>query len=200
VQKAKFFKAFILALCFTGQAATAGVITNISFTSNGGSIANDTINGNFTSPLAFTLTGASSNPFLNNPDTTISLGFGDYYAIAFLGAAQHVGNGTVSFLLDGTTTVTQNITFPASTLAGNRFASFNLPGGDLVQISTTGISADRIRIVANAGGLQTDGAADAFYNFSYKAAASVPLPTSVGLMALGLAAFGFGRRGKNKNG
>lgn len=194
MRKNVLLKLALVATSLTAQFAAAGTLTNISFVSNGGTFINDTIVGNGTSPLAFTATGATSNPFLNNSDSTISLSFGNYYAIAFLGFGQHLGSGTVSFRLDGTTNFSQNVTFPANSPGGVAFASFSLPGGDTVQISTTGLSADRIRIVADGGGLTTDGTLDAFYQFSYTAASAVPEPSSIGLAIVGLAALALRRR------
>lgn len=201
MQKSTLIKAFILTSLIAGQSATAGVITNISFVSNGGAFVNDTIIGNSTSPLAFTLAGATSNPFLNNADSTISLGFGDYFAIAFQGFGQHLGNGTVSFLLDGTL-FTQNVIFPDNSSGGVSFATFNLSGGDTVQLSTTGLSADRISIIANGVGLQTNGTADAFYRFSYSGGTTnnVPEPTSLSIAAIGLGALVRGRRTQKTKG
>jgi hypothetical protein len=168
------------------SAATAGTITNLSFVSNGGGYVNDTIVGNGTSPLAFTATGSTSNAFLNNADSTVSLGYGTYYAIAFLGLGQHLGAGTVSFLLNGTTSESQSVIFPANSPGGVQFALFNLPGGDTAAFSTTGLSADRISIIADGAGLVPDGTADAFYQFSYTQASTsgVPEPGTFYLMAM----------------
>lgn len=166
----------------------AGTLTNISFVSNNGSFVNDTIVEGGTSPLAFTNTLNTNQPFLNNGDSTVSLSFGDYYAISFLGFGQHLGSGTVSFLLDGSP-FSQNVTFPANSPGGVNFAFFNLPGGETVSISTTGLSADRIRIVADGGGLTPDGTNDAFYLFTYSNDQSaVPEPASFLLAGAGIAA------------
>ena len=150
---------------------SAGALTNLSFISNGGSFANDTLLVGTTvagtSPLAFTNTASLAEPFLNAADSTISLGYGTYYAIAFLTTGAHVGTGTISFLLDGATPFSQTVTFPNPALASGNFASFALPGGDTVTISATGLSADRIRIGTNGAGLTPGGGADAFYRFSY---------------------------------
>jgi hypothetical protein len=151
-----------------------GTITNISFVSNGGNFANDTLliglTVTNTSPLAFTNTAGLSQPFLNAADSTISLGYGTYYAIAFLTTGSHRGAGTVSFVLDGATTFSQTVTFPDPALVSGNFATFALPGGDTVTISATGLSADRIRIGTNGAGLAPGGGPDAFYLFSYSQA------------------------------
>jgi hypothetical protein len=169
--------------CLLFAYATAGTITNLSFVSNGGAYINDTI-VNGTSPLAFTATGSTSNAFLNNADSTVSLGFGTYYAIAFLGFGQQLGAGTVSFLLNGTTSFSQSVIFPANSPGGVQFALFNLPGGDTAAFSTTGLSADRITIAGDGAGLVPDGTPDAFYQFSYTQASAVPEPGTFYLMAM----------------
>jgi hypothetical protein len=69
------------------------------------------------------------------------------------------------------------------------FANFLLPGGDTVTIAATGLSADRIRIVADGAGLIGDGTADAFYAFNYVSAVpesgtSAILAAGLGLLAL----------------
>jgi hypothetical protein len=64
------------------------------------------------------------------------------------------------------------------------FANFALPDGDSVTISATGLSADRIQIVADGGGLFPGGAPDAFYLFTY----SAPEPATGALLASGLLA------------
>jgi hypothetical protein len=187
-RSATLSRAVLLLSLISAQAATAGTLTNISFISSNRGFFNDTIVNGF-SPLAFTLTGGTNNPFLNAVDSTVSLGYGNYFAIAFLGFGQHLGSGTVSFVLDGTTTFTQNVIFPANSPGGVLFASFSLPGGDSVTISTTGLSADRIQVFADGAGLAPDGTNDAFYLFSYTQAASsaVPEPSSVVLFGGGLA-------------
>jgi hypothetical protein len=174
--------------------AAAGTLTDISFTSNSGSFINDTII-NFTSPLAFTAATGLNQPFLNAVDSTISLGYGTYYAISFLGFGAHQGPGTVSFLLDGAP-FSQAVTFPNPGAASGVFASFALPGGDSVTISATGLSADRIRIVANGGGLVGDQTPDAFYLFAYSDARQsvIPVPAAGWLLASGLAFMGLSRR------
>ncbi|MFS8086517.1 MAG: hypothetical protein ACMG6H_12865 [Acidobacteriota bacterium] len=104
---------------------------------------------------------------MNASDSTITLGYGSYYAIAFRAFGSHIGAGTVSFLLNGVTPFSQNVTFPDPTAASGAFATFALPGGDSVTISATGLSADRIQIVADGGGLSPDGTLDAFYAFTF---------------------------------
>jgi hypothetical protein len=130
--------------------------------------------------LAFTATTGLTQPFLNASNSTIALGYGSYYAIAFRAFGAHSGPGTVSFNLNGTP-YSQNVTFPDPTLASGVFASFTLPGGDKVTISATGLSADRIQVVPDGGGLVGDGTPDAFYAFNFTAGAqtipTVPTPT-----------------------
>jgi hypothetical protein len=176
---------------------SAGVITDITFTSNGGSFVNDTITDNGTSPLAFTATTDLNQPFLNAADSTISLTYGNYYAIAFEGFGQHFGEGTVSFVLDDATTYSEDVIFPDPSASSGGFATFILPGNDSVTISATGLSADRISIVADGGGLITDGTADAFYsfNFTQDSSSAAPEPASLALFGAGLfVLFGFHRR------
>ena len=181
-------------LCAALAPASAGTLTDISFKSNALSFINDTINGNGTSPLAFTLTSNLSQPFLNSADSTASLGYGNYYAIAFQGFGQHLGAGEISFRVNGGALTTQSVTFPDPASASPVFASFALPGGDSVTVAATGLSADRIRIVADGGGLFNDGAVDAFYAFNY---AAVPEPASALMLVGGLAVLGaFVKRGR----
>jgi hypothetical protein len=176
--------------------AAAATLTNISFVSNGGSFVNDTIVGNGTSPLAFTATTSLNQPFLNAADSSISLGYGTYYAISFLGFGQHSGVGGVSFVLDGSITFSSLVTFPDPAVVSAPFATFNLLGGDTLTISATGLSADRIRIVADGGGLFQDQVRDAFYLFTYAPgqASVIPVPAAGWLLASGLALMGLGRR------
>jgi hypothetical protein len=178
----------ILTLAALGGTNLMGAtLTNLSFISNGGNFINDTI-VNGTSPLAFTGTTDLAQPFLNNPDSTVSLGFGNYYAIAFLGPGQHLGAGTVSFSRNGTP-FSQAVTFPANSPGGVMFASFSLPGSESVTVSTTGLSADRIHIQGDGSGLTPDGTADAFYSFVYSSpVSSVPEPGTLALAGLGVAA------------
>lgn len=184
-------------LLFTSPAAAA-TLTNLVFNSNAGSYQNDTIiNG--ASPLAFTLTGATTNPFLNASNSTVSLGYGAYFAIAPLGFGQHVGAGNISFLLDGSSSFTQAVTFPSVSPAGVVFATFNLPGGDQVQFQTTGITADRTRVSVDGSGLVPDGELDAFYLLTYSsgsANSAVPEPSTIGISLLGLAAVAWRARQK----
>lgn len=168
--------------------AYAGTLTDISFKSNGLSFINDTIVEGATSPLAFTADSGLNQPFLNAPNSTISLGYGSYYAIAFLGFGSHVGAGQVSFRVDGGSLITQAVTFPNPGSASSAFASFALPGGDTVTIAATGLSNDRIRIVADGAGLQTDGVADAYYAFNY--ASAVPEGGTASMLVGGLAVMG----------
>lgn len=178
-------------LCCALAPAGAVTLTDISFTSNGGAFINDTI-VNGTSPLAFTATTNLSQPFLNAADSTLSLGYGNYYAIAFLGFGQHQGPGIISFRVDGgAVPVAQSVTFPDPSMSSGVFANFALPGGDSVTVAATGLSADRIRIVADGGGLQADGTADAFYAFNYTSGVSaVPEPVTTMMFASGLAVLG----------
>ena len=155
----------------------AGTLTRIAWTSHNGAYINDTIVDQYSSPLPFTTTNSLAEPFLNAADSTISLSYGSYYAISFRGFGAHTGTGTVSFVLDGVTTNSQNVTFPHPTLPSGVFANFSLPGGDTVTVSATGLAADRIRIIADGGGLFPDGTPDAFYLFTY--AQAVPQITIV---------------------
>ena len=174
-------------LCCALAPAYAGTLTEISFKSNGLSFINNTIVDGNTSPLGFTAATGLSQPFLNAGNSTVSLGFGSYYAIAFLGFGQHVGTGLVSFLLDGVP-FTQAVTFPNPAAASGVFASFALPGGETVTVAATGLAADRIRIVADGAGLFGDGATDAFYAFNYVSA--VPESGTAAMLAGGLALLG----------
>jgi hypothetical protein len=181
-----FLSASLLGLCVAQ--AGAATLTDISFISNGGSFINDTVVGDSTSPLAFTANTGLNQPFLNAADSTISLGLGSYYAISFLGFGAHVGPGLVQFRVDGGPLISQTVTFPNPSSASSVFANFTLSGGQSVTIASTGLSADRIRIVADGGGLQGDGTPDAFYAFNYTNA--VPEPASGAMLACGLAAMG----------
>ena len=179
-------------LCCALAPAGAVTLTDISFRSNNLTFANDTINGNGTSPLAFTANTGLNQPFLNAADSTLSLGYGNYYAIAFLGFGQHQGPGVISFRVDGgAVPVTQAVNFPDPGSSSGVFASFALPGGDTVTVAATGLSADRIRIVADGGGLQAGGNADAFYAFNYtNSVSAVPEPVTSMMFASGLAVMG----------
>jgi hypothetical protein len=179
-------------LCCAWAPVGAATLTDISFKSNGLAYINDTIAEGSTSPLAFTAATGLGQPFLNAADSSISLGYGNYYAIAFLGFGQHLGAGLVSFRVDGGALVSLGVTFPDPALASGVFANFALPGGDTVTIAATGFSADRIRIVADGAGLTPDGTADAFYAFNY--ASAVPESATSMLLAGGLALLGLMRK------
>jgi hypothetical protein len=178
-----------LLLALSALPAAADTISDISFMSNGGSFINDTIiNG--TSPLGVTATTDLAQPFLNSPDdSNVNLGFGSYYLIAFSGQFQMIGPGTVSFMLSGVTDpFTQEVTFPDPTLPSAAFASFALPGNESLTIAATGLSADRIAVVADAGGLSPDGAPDAYYllTFSNVPLSAAPEPATLALFGAGL--------------
>jgi hypothetical protein len=167
---------------------SAATISDISFTSNAGVFINDTIQ-NTTSPLGFTATTDLAQPFLNSTvDSTVTLNYGSYYAIAFLGQFQMIGPGTVSFLLDGVTSFSQDVTFPDPSASSPVFASFALPGNDSVTISATGLSADRISLAGDQSGLFPDGGPDAFYlfNFTSGSASAAPEPASLAMFGAGL--------------
>ncbi len=170
-----------------------GVITEALFSPNGGAFIDDTIVDGTTSPLGFTNTGGTANAFLNNADSTITgLAYGSYYAIAFLGFGQHIGAGTFSVRENGVLFST-SVTFPSILTCCTQFASLTLAGGDSVTLATTGLSADRIRIVADGAGLNPDGTADAFYQFTFTQGGAVPEPGSAMLLAIGVSAIGFAR-------
>jgi hypothetical protein len=187
--------ALLLTSFLFASSAVAGTLTNIRFDSNSNQFQNDTVpNGN--SPLGFTLLGSTAEPFLNAADSSVSLGFGSYYAITS-GSGLHLGAGNISFRLDNTTNFTQSVTFPSNTPAGVIFATFNLPGGDIVQFSTTGIFANRVQIAADQFGLVPDGNPDPFFLMTYAAATNgspVPEPSSIALGLCGLAAIAWYRR------
>ena len=194
----------LLSLASIGMAAIslpAATINNISFSTTANGYTNDTINNNNTSPLAFTGKANLVQPFLNNPDSTITLNYGSYYAIAFLGFGQLQGAGTISFLLNNTTLNLANVTFPDPSAAGPIFASFSLPGGDSVTVAPTGLSADRIRISGDGSGLISDGTADAFYafNFTSGTASSTPEPATFAMFGTGVAAILAVRRRTKKS-
>jgi hypothetical protein len=164
----------------------AGTLSQLAFTSNGGAYINDTVLNANTSPLAFTRIDNLNQPFLNAADSTVSLDYGNYFAIAFRGFGAHLGPGTISFLLDGTTEYSLSVTFPDPTIASGPIAVFDLPGGDTVTISATGLAEDRIQIIADGGGLSGDGIPDAFYAFNYSARQPTLTitPASSGLAAI----------------
>jgi hypothetical protein len=173
------------------SASTSSALLSDIFRSNGGSFGNDTI-PNFTSPLAFTEDTGRAEPVLNASNSTISLNYGTYYAIAFI-SPRHVGAGEISFSVDGGPLITQAVTFPIPTAASAVFASFSLINGDTVTMSALGLSADRIRIVGDGGGLAPDGTADAYYKFDYISA--IPEPATAALLiGGGMLALALGRR------
>jgi len=178
----------------------AATINNIIFYTTANGYTNDTVS-NGTSPLAFTGKADLAQPFLNASDSTITLNYGSYYAIAFLGFGQLQGAGTISFLLNNTTLNFANVTFPDPSVAGPIFASFSLPGGDGVTVAPTGLFADRIRISGDGSGLFTDGTADAFYafNFTSGTASSTPEPATFALFGTGVAAILAVRRRTKKS-
>ena len=193
----------LLSLASIGMAAIslpAATINNIKFFTPANGYTNDTI-VNGTSPLAFTGNANFAQPFLNASDSTITLNYGSYYAIAFLGVGQLQGAGTISFLLNNTTLNFANVTFPNPSVAGPIFASFSLPGGDGVTVAPTGLFADRIRISGDGSGLFTDGTADAFYafNFTSGTASSTPEPATFALFGTGVAAILAVRRRTKKS-
>jgi hypothetical protein len=187
--KGVLFTLSTLVLSLSTLPASAATITDISFTSNGGAYINDTTADGSTSPLAFTATTDLAQPFLNAADSTITLDYGSYYAISFLGFGEMAGPGTVSFLLNGVTPETVDVTFPDPAVASPVFASFTLPGNDSVEISATGLSADRIAISPDGSGLTPDGSPDAFYlfNFTSGSASSAPEPATLAMFGTGAA-------------
>ena len=169
----------------------ASTLSDIRWTSNRSQYVNDTIFDSFSSPLGVTSTSSLNETFLNNSDSTVSLTYGSYYFIAFRSFGAHVGAGSVALLENGTTPYSQSVTFPDPTQPSGNFSNFTLTGGDTVTISATGLSADRIRIVADGGGLSGDGTPDAFYLLQYTSgsASATPEPASIALAATGLALF-----------
>ncbi len=166
-------------------------LSDLSFKSNGLSFINDTIiNG--TSPLAFTDDTGLNAPFLNAGDSTITLDYGSYYALAFLGFGQHQGPGEISFRVNGGALITQAVTFPNPEFASAVFALFELPGGDEVEISVTGLANDRIRIIGDGGGLLANGVPDAYYQFNYTTA--IPEPSASAWLMGGLVLLWAGTR------
>lgn len=191
--------ALLLTSFLFASSAFAGTLTNLTVTSNGGTFINDTIE-NFTSPIGFTLLGSTTNPFLNAANSNISLGYGSYYAITSGGFGQHLGAGSFAFRLDDTDNFSQNVNFPDNVTPGQIIATFNLPGGDIVQLSTTGIFADRVAILVNGAGLTAGGSADPFWLLTYTSAnangSPIPEPSSIALGVCGLAAIAWHRRQK----
>ena len=161
---------------FPATGFCALTLTDLSFISNGGSFINNTIVDS-ASPIGFTAVGLGQ-PFLNNSDSTISLTFGSYYAYSFLGFGQHVGGGTISGNFDGTP-FSQAVTFPSDPTTVANFCSITFSTGDTLTIGTTNFLADRIRIVADGGGLVGDGNNDVIYSFNF---AAVPEPSATALL------------------
>ena len=166
--------------------ATAGTLTDLAFTSNGGSYINDTI-VNGTSPLGFTGTSSLSDPFLNNPDSTITLSLGSYYAWAFVGFGQHIGAGTISGMHNGVS-FSSSVIFPSDLGVNSTFFTYVFGDGEAISVSTPAVSADRITIAADGSGLVPDGNLDAGYGFVY--ASAVPEPSVWALMLAGVTALG----------
>lgn len=170
----------LLGLLAATRPICAATLTDLSFTSNSGGFINNTIVDG-TSPLGITLPGLGQS-FLNNEDSTISLPFGAYYAYSFAGFGQHVGSGTISGRFDGAP-FSGAVTFPSDLVAVANFFTFTFVSGDTLKVGTTGLSADRIRIVADGGGLVPDGTTDAIYSFNFT---TVPEPTSITLIGIGM--------------
>lgn len=171
----------LLGLIASNTQGCAATLTNLSFISNSGGFINDTIVDGTTSPIGFTAVGLSQ-PFLNNANSTVSLPFGAYYAYSFIGIGQHIGAGTISGSFDGTP-FSQAATFPSDLVTVANFFTFTFPSGDTLKIGTTGLSADRIRIIADGPGLASNGDTDSIYSFNFTA---VPEPTSTTLLGIGL--------------
>ena len=167
----------------------AGTLTDLAFVSNSGAFINNTIVDG-TSPLAFTQPALGA-AFLNAADSSIALGYGDYFAYAFAGFGQHVGSGSLSGKRDGVGFST-TVTFPGNLGLVGTFLTYNFGDGETISVGTTGLNADRIRIVADGGGLLPEGTTDGVYSFSY--AAAVPEPGTLALLLTGLGVAGLLRR------
>jgi len=176
--------AVLTMLVMVGAAAPvyAGTLTDLAFISNGGSFINNTIVDGTTSPLAFTQPALSA-AFLNANDSTIALGPGAYFAYAFAGFGQHVGSGSLSGKRDGLG-FSAAVTFPSDLGSPGTFMTYTFGDGETIRVGTTGLIADRIRIVADGGGLFPEGTTDAIYSFSY--AAAVPEPGTMAMLLAGL--------------
>ena len=189
--------AMTLGLALAFGSASAVTLTDLAFTSNVGgqpsTFINDTI-VNGTSPLGFTAPALGA-AFLNNPDSTISLGFGNYFAYNFTGFGQHVGNGTISGKNDGVA-FSSSVVFPSDITTPGDFFNFTFGNGETIRVGVTGLTADRIQIASDGSGLSPGGNVDVPYSFNYAAGVSaVPEPGTWGLMLGGLGLIGaFGRR------
>jgi hypothetical protein len=178
--------------------ASAGTLTNIDFSFNSPEYRVDTI-VNATAPLAFINVGNTGNPFLNNPDSTISLGYGTYYAIATFvpsnPTSRLAGNPvSIALVVDGASFVSQIVNFPPSSTTSGAFATINLPGGETVTLSATALTADRVRVAIDGSGLVGDGSPDTFYFFTYAPANAIPEPATIWLSGTGLAALAVARK------
>jgi len=194
--------ALLLTSVFLSSPALAATLTNFTLIPQGVAFTRDTVANSGWSPIGFTLTGSTSNPFLNNADKSVSLGYGSYYMTVFGGVfATPVGPGyTFRFLLDNTTTYSQVVTLPDNLTAGQIFGSFALPDGDTVQLSTTGLFADRVRNSADGAGLAPDGNDDPLWLLTYTSGSTdnsaVPEPSSIALGLCGLAVIAWRRHQK----
>ncbi len=178
--------AVLTLVVMSGAAASAqaGTLTDLAFISNGGSYINNTIVDGTTSPLAFTQPSLGA-AFLNAADSTVALGFGAYFAYAFAGFGQHAGSGSLSGKRDGVSFSTA-VAFPSDLSLTGTFLTYTFGDGETISLGTTGLIADRIRIVADGNGLVPDGATDAIYRFNYASATPVPEPSTVALLLAGL--------------